>query len=241
MSCCPAPLWEWNGVDTSQFAAAPLLPVFGAFTITGAPALSVVAGAEGNRLRLAITGAAQQGVLIWPVALTEALDLPMRYLVRFSMFATVNLGGNVYTGVCYYTNGEVALNASLGINFLSNSLGGAAYQGVNSLGVYAATGNTPACSGQPNVINLEIKGQKVGGVQPGAWVSARSVGVAGALSTLYFLTNAVYFANPFPAGWNAATEADLSQFGLAMHMNAAEANPFVEYGMLQILPHPLDW
>jgi hypothetical protein len=241
VSCCPAPLWEWNGVDTTQFAAAALKPVFGAFTLTGAPALSVVARAEGNRLKLAVAGLAQQGVLIWPIAASLNLVLPMRYLVRFSMFATVNISGNVYTGVCYYTNGEVALNASLGINFLSNSLGGAGYQGVNSLGVYAATGATPAVSGQPNVINLEIRGQKVVAVQPGALVAARSVGVTGVESTLYFLTNAVYFANPFPAGWNAATEANLSQFGLAMHMNAAEANPFVEYGMLQILPHPLDW
>jgi hypothetical protein len=229
-------------VDATQFAAAPLLPtdIFAA-TITGAPALTVVARDEGNRLKMQVVGLAQQGPLIWPVAASLGLVLPMRYIFRFSMFATVNISTNVYTGVCYYTDGEVALGSSHGITFLSNSQSVAGYQGVNTDGTYDTTGGTPACSGQPNVINLEVNGRKVVGVQPGGVINGRSIGLNGVQSILYFLTN-ILFTQPFPASWNALTEANLSQFGLAMHMNSiGEDDPFVEYGMLQILPHPLDW
>jgi hypothetical protein len=237
----PCVLWQWNGVDTTQFAAAPLLPIdSGGFTITGAPALSIAVGDEGNRLRLVTTGVNQRGALIWPVAAAEGLVLPFRYIVRFSTFVGTPVPSSHFVGVYYYCDGEVALGVSHGITFLVRLTGAQTSAGIETDGTYAFTAALAFGVAQPKVIELEIRGQKTGN-DPGAVVSSLQAGSANAIAgTCQELNDATYFTG-FPASWDALTEAQLSQFGIAIHLTAAGTNPAVEFGMIEVLSHPLDW
>jgi hypothetical protein len=235
-------LWAWNGVDTSQFAAAPLLPTddFGPSTITGVPALTVVSRPEGNRLLLAVAGLAQQGPLFWPVAAVEGLSLPMRYVMRYTMFASINVSGLFHTGVFFYSNGEVALGTSHGIMFVSNVSGGGTFFSVNSNGAVAIGANAGVGTIQPILIELEINGEKIGN-DPGGDVSCTQWGLSGQSGCSVLLDDIAVFTTGFPASWDALTAADLDQFGISLYPTyAAEADPFVEFGMIEILTHPLD-
>jgi hypothetical protein len=230
-------LWAWNGVDTSQFAAAPLLPAAGGFTISGVPALTVVAKPEGNRLKLAVAGAAQRGVVVWPVALTEALDLPMRYLVRFSMSDGQAAGGTVTSGIYFYCDGEVALGSSHGIGYTVADV--QTFFGVNTAGVWVVGGALFIGPSQPNLIELEVRGQKIGN-DPGGNLSMTQWAVNAKAGASILISDATYFTAGFPAGWNALTAANLNQFGMCLNVVAANANPSVEFGMVEVLTHPLD-
>lgn len=239
-------IWQWNGVDTSQFAASPLLPTptLGGGPLTGTVSLAVVSAAEGNRLRIRSVGVNQSGPAIYPVLASLGVSLPRRFIVRYSVLAGVAPSASVFGGFIYYTNGDVALASHFSIAFLKNILGATVWQNYCTGTAYNdSVGGTPASATPPCTIEVEVVGQKVVGVQPAAFVTHRSAGAtAGSVGgSGYFLSDATKLTQPFPAGWNALTEADLDQFGVIMHSNSSETDPAVEFGMMQVLRHPLDF
>lgn len=96
-------LWEWNGVDTSQFGPHLFVKAAGASTGTRAGNATVVAGNTvssqlgGNVLALQLTGSGGSGFRysVWPIL----ADLPQSYEVEiFSASATYGNDGNNGTG-----------------------------------------------------------------------------------------------------------------------------------------------
>lgn len=242
-------IWQWNGVDATQFAS-PLVPTdaLGATFSGSTPSLTVVAGSngEGNRLKLAVaTAAPDAGVVVWPVKLSEGLELPERYIVRYSLIrggCDADPPTNLYAGVVFYCTGEVVLGSSFGVAFMSPAdSSGAAFQAYMTAGAWKnLAGGSPAHAVKPSIVELEIRGQKPIGDQPAAHIQARSSG-GGIECGQFFLDNNSYLTNPFGAAWDALTPAELNQFAIVLEQNTGTIeNPYVELGFLQILKHPLD-
>lgn len=236
--------WAWNGQDISQFASPwlPTLAAFG-FGFSGTPAISVVAGEEANRLRIDVTGNAQTGIVVYPVTLAEALSLGRRFTIQYSLI-TGTVDTNLYGGVCYLTNGvkASALNTFTGLTQGNVLQGGYGTQTCITNGVSRETGASPNTFSVPGALEIDVVWQKSVGSQPGGLVTAFARGTSNAAGGLgYLLSKNTIFPQPFNAGWNALTEADLDQFGVMLAVTSGSVNnPFVEFDYIQVIPHPLD-
>jgi len=236
----PAPqggvLWEWDGVGTSQFSGTIWKPTIGGSGMSGAAALSVVAGSEGNRLRLESVGAAQFGALFCPLAAGQLADIPEGpFRIQYEiMDGTVN--SNAYAGVCFLTNGHAAaaLADVFGIFQMQTCSGGWSYQGHVSAGAVGLSGSTPSGFTIPGSLEMSVRWNKPGGAQPRGFIQgfARGGQTSG---TIGYLLSSARFVQPFPAGWNALTAANMGQFGLWFLANTPLASPFVEFGAIRVL------
>lgn len=246
-------LWQWNNEDMTQFGPA-LKPsaLFFEYVFAGTPECTVVSRPEGNRIRIYVpgTGITSRGVVYLPIATSEQLALPERYIIEYSLIDGV-IDGNLYGGVAYFCNGQVAtaedIRAVVALNACS---GGVGWQGVISEttwypGVGAeyqlnSPGHTPPGGGIPCFVRIEVKGRKPAGDQPGALINVASHGDGSDGGACYRFDESTHFVQPWPAGWDDLTAADINQAGLILFANAAIDNPYVEFGHLRILRHPLD-
>lgn len=250
----PSPvLFQWNGVDMTQFGPA-LKPscLFFEYIFAGTPECTVVSRPEGNRLRIYVpgTGPTSRGMVYLPIAASLALELPERYIIEFSLIDGI-ADGNLYGGVAYCCNGEVATREDVrAVVALNTCSGGFGYQGVISettwyAGVGAqyqfnATGHTPNGAPIPAFVRIEVKTTKPAADQPGGLINIATHGDNGDGGACYRFDEATHFVQPWPAGWDDLTAADLNQAALVMFANAAIDNPYVEFGHFRILRHPLD-
>lgn len=237
----PAPqggvLWEWNREDTSQFSGTIWQPTIGGSAVGGAPALSVVAGADGNRLRLESVGASRpSGALFVPLAAGQLADIPEgSFRIQYEILDGI-ASGNAYGGVAFLGNGDAAaVLADIYTLFQMQVLqGGWSYQGYATAGAVSLSGSTPSGFTIPGSLEMSVRWNKPGGAQPRGFIQGFARGGQTAGTIGYFLSSA-RFTQPFPAGWNAITAAQMGQFGVWYLQNTILSNPFVEFGSIRVL------
>lgn len=98
-------LWEWNGIDTTQFAADNVLPApgYSAGVVAGA-SLTAVASVEvpgGNVLRLSAASASVGGYAVWWIDLPIALQALRVELELTPPVATLGPADSIVAGFCY--------------------------------------------------------------------------------------------------------------------------------------------
>lgn len=227
-----AVLWEWNGVDTTQFDGTA------AFATAGwTPTLTVVAEANsihGNKLRFGSGAGVGTGAAVWLVTDPIVFPTDFRRIVIESTVLTPNPITS-YRGWFFCGDTVGGLHGILDVNTF-----GTGWQSRIDAGVLVTSGSTIGASmmhqlAQEHDINLKTLLRKPTGAPPDGIVTGDSRSNQAIVGKSWRIGDPGWAA--FPASWNGL---DCDRWGLAIQA-AGGGTPPTDYDITSLLVRGYDF